>query len=64
MAPVKQPTTKPGVTGFYQEYNQEPGPRQDLNPDVVTEDSVLPAPVKTQSVKAPAKTGKAPKAKK
>lgn len=40
-----RPKTKPGVTGFYQEYNQEPGPRQDLNPDAVTADSVLPKPV-------------------
>lgn len=42
------PKSKPGVTGFYQEYNQEPGPRQDLNPDAVTDDSVLPEPLKTE----------------
>jgi hypothetical protein len=57
---MNQPKSKPGVTGFYQEYNQEPGPRQDLNPDVVTDDSVLPEPLKAP-VKSPAK---APKAKK
>lgn len=62
MAPVKpmgiehrdsNPKTKPGVTGFVQEYNQDPGPRQDLNPDVVTEDSVLPKPLETRVTKAP-----------
>lgn len=37
--------SKPGVTGFPQEYNQEPGPRQDLNPDVVDDPSALPAPL-------------------
>lgn len=58
---MNQPKSKPGVTGFYQEYNQEPGPRQDLNPDVVTDDSVLPEPLKAHAVKSPAK---APKAKK
>ena len=57
MAPVKpmgaernqkrvdsNPKTRPGVTGFEQEYNEEPPPSQDLNPDAVTEDSVLPEP--------------------
>lgn len=50
MAPVKpmaarndsNPKTKPGVTGFEQDYNEDPGPRQDLNPDVVDDPSVLP----------------------
>jgi hypothetical protein len=36
------PKTRPGVTGFEQDYNEEPPPAQDLNPDAVTEDSVLP----------------------
>ena len=72
MAPVKpmglehhdkNPKTKPGVTGFQQEYNQDPGPRQDLNPDAVTEDSVLPKPLKaSESVAAAPK--RARKAKK
>jgi hypothetical protein len=53
MAPVKPmgmgTTTppkgsKPGVTGFVQEYNDQPSPAQDLNPDAVTSDSELPAP--------------------
>lgn len=44
------PKTKPGVTGFQQEYNQEPGPTQDLNPDAVTEDSVLPPPREIENV--------------
>lgn len=39
------PKTKPGVTGFEQDYNEEPGPRQDLNPDAVTDNSVLPEPL-------------------
>jgi hypothetical protein len=52
----KTPKTRPGVTGFVQEYNQEPGPRQDLNPDVVTEDSVLPEPLRPKvPAKAPRK---------
>lgn len=64
MAPVKpmgtehrdsNPKTKPGVTGFVQEYNQDPGPRQDLNPDAVTEDSVLPEPQKTPAAPRAAK---------
>lgn len=64
MAPVKPMSTdrntktKPGATGFHQDYNQEPPPTQDLNPDAVTEDSVLPAPRKLAPVKvAPAKRG-------
>ena len=56
MAPVKplskrenpaetdtNPLTKPGVTGFEQEYNDVPSsPAADLNPDAVTDDSILP----------------------
>lgn len=68
MAPVKpmgvenlsgrNPKTKPGVTGFHQEYNQDPGPRQDLNPDAVADPSVLPKPLtnpvpRTSKPKAP-----------
>ena len=55
MAPTKaigadsNPKTKPGVTGFVQDYNQEPGARQDLNPDAVTDDSVLPEPLKADA---------------
>lgn len=51
MAPVKpmgiadkHPQTRSGVTGFVQEYNQEGPKTSDLNPDVVTENSVLPTP--------------------
>jgi hypothetical protein len=40
------------VTGFEQDYNQEPGPVQDLNPDAVTEDSVLPTPQKATEPKS------------
>ena len=55
MAPVKpmgtdrNPKTTPGATGFPQDYNEDPGPRQDLNPDAVTEDSVLPQPLKARA---------------
>lgn len=65
MAPVKpmgtdrNTKTKPGVTGFQQEYNQDPGPRQDLNPDAVTEDSVLPP-----AQQAPAQPARAKRARK
>lgn len=59
MAPVKPmgisnppKGSKPGVTGFVQDYNDEPSPSQDLNPDAVTSDSVLP-PAQTRAVKAP-----------
>lgn len=54
--------SKPGVTGFVQEYNQEPAAQQtDLNPDAVTAETVLPtarvAPVKTtRAAKATRKT--------
>lgn len=66
MAPVKpmgteradrNPKTKPGATGFSQDYNQDPGPRQDLNPDAVTEDSVLPPAQRTETPRA-ARTGR------
>jgi hypothetical protein len=62
MAPVKptgtdQPKTKPGVTGFHQEYNQAPSPVNDLNPDVVTDASVLPKP-QAAPAKASAKVRK------
>lgn len=49
--------TKPGVTGFPQEYNQDPGPRQDLNPDVVEDPDSLPEPLDAPNVK-PARTAK------
>lgn len=52
----RNPKTKPGVTGFVQEYNQDPGPTQDLNPDAVTEDSVLPEPQQTRAENAPKAT--------
>lgn len=69
MAPVKpmgtdsNPKTRQGVTGFEQEYNQEPGPRQDLNPDAVTDGSVLPKPLTPAPATKPraAKTAKAKK---
>lgn len=63
MAPVKpmgvdtNPKTKPGVTGFVQEYNQDPGPRQDLNPDAVADPSALPKPL---TAATPARAAKAP----
>ena len=48
MAPTKPMGTKPDArVGFPQKYNQEPPPTQDLNPDAVTEDSVLPTPANT-----------------
>jgi hypothetical protein len=49
----QQPKTRPGVTGFVQEYNQEGPKTSDLNPDVVTDSSVLPTPL------APPKSPKA-----
>ena len=52
-----------GVTGFHQEYNQDPGPRQDLNPDAVTDASVLPKPLKAEAPKV-AKVAKAPRVRK
>lgn len=64
MAPAKtmgadrNPNTKPGVTGFVQEYNQEPGARQDLNPDVVTDNSVLPEPVQPREAASPRRAAK------
>jgi len=48
-----EPKTKPGVTGFKQEYNQDPGPRQDLNPDVVDDPDALPKPLKNGDDDAP-----------
>ena len=65
MAPVKpmaaddrsrrdsNPKTRPGVTGFEQEYNQEEPPRQDLNPDAVSDASVLPPAQAGRAAKAP-----------
>jgi hypothetical protein len=60
MAPVKPmgvntppKGSKPGVTGFVQDYNDTPSPSQDLNPDAVTEDSVLPP----RQANAPKATG-------
>lgn len=50
----RNPKSKPGVTGFVQDYNDEPAPTQDLNPDAVTEDSVLPEP-QTRAAAKPAK---------
>jgi hypothetical protein len=49
----RNPKTKPGVTGFVQDYNEEPGPQQDLNPDAVTEDSILPEPLEPADDSAP-----------
>jgi hypothetical protein len=43
------PKTRDGVTGFEQDYNEEPTPAQDLNPDAVTDDSVLPEPSRRQA---------------
>lgn len=65
MAPVKPmgisnppKGSKPGVTGFVQEYNQDPGPRQDLNPDAVTDPDSLPPPQRaSKGVKAPRAKG-------
>lgn len=56
MAPVKPmgvnvpKGTKPGVTGFPQEYNQQEPPRQDLNPDVVDNPDTLPPPQTSPNV--------------
>jgi hypothetical protein len=59
MAPVKpmgiadkHPKTRPGVTGFVQKYNEEAPKPSDLNPDVVTDDSVLPTPRRTTATEA------------
>lgn len=68
MAPVKpmgtdsHPKTKPGVTGFHQEYNHDPGPQADLNPAAVTDQTVLP-PAKPRA-SAVAKVRKPSKARK
>jgi hypothetical protein len=53
----RNPKTRPGVTGFEQDYNEEPPPSQELNPDAVTEDSVLPEPSRPR---AAAKTAAKP----
>lgn len=66
MAPVKpmgvdspsQPKTKPGVTGFVQKYNEEGPKTSDLNPDVVTADSVLPTAAKPIAKKPGARRSK------
>lgn len=63
MAPTKPMGTtpkgsKPGVTGFVQDYNQDPGPRQDLNPDAVDDPDSLPEPQKaSRGTAAPNSTG-------
>jgi hypothetical protein len=54
---------KENQVGFHQEYNQDPGPRQDLNPDVVSDSSVLPAHQKVSAPKV-AKVAKAPRVRK
>jgi hypothetical protein len=53
------PLTEPGQTGFPQEYNEEPPPSQDLNPDVVTSTSVLP-PTAEQLPTEPRRRGPKP----
>lgn len=59
MAPVKPmgvsapKGSKPGVTGFVQDYNDQPAPSQDLNPDAVTDPGSLPAPATPRGSKAP-----------
>jgi hypothetical protein len=68
MAPVKpmgvsqrrdsNPKTRPGVTGFEQDYNEEAPKTSDLNPDAVSEDSVLPPP-RVAAVGTRKTTGKA-----
>lgn len=61
----RNPKTKPGVTGFVQDYNDQPPPTQDLNPDAVTEDSVLPPPQSAQKAsEAPTKARKTSRARK
>lgn len=69
MAPVKPmglsnpKGSKPGVTGFVQEYNQTPPPTQDLNPDAVDDPDSLPPPQSTRPVK-PVKAPRAAKVQK
>lgn len=62
MAPVKPMGTNSGV-GFPQAYNQEPPKPTDLNPDAVTDGSVLPKPAVVRTAKAPKapRVAKAPK---
>lgn len=50
--------SKPGATGFPQDYNDQPSPTQDLNPDAVDDPDSLPPPQNT------AKAAKAPRARK
>jgi hypothetical protein len=52
----RNPLTKPGVTGFEQDYNEEPPPTQDLNPDVVDDPDALPEP----QTPAPARAARTP----
>jgi hypothetical protein len=54
----KNPKTRPGVTGFVQEYNQEGPKTSDLNPDVVTDDSVIPAPHRAAAPEKGARRGR------
>jgi hypothetical protein len=51
-------STARGVTGFYQEYNQEPPVAADLNPDAVTAASVLP---QSATETAPARRTRTPR---
>jgi len=61
MAPVKPMGTEGGKVGFHQEYNQDPGPRQDLNPDVVADARVLPKPLASRVAEKPARKPRASK---
>lgn len=69
MAPVKPmgvtnapKGTKPGVTGFPQDYNDQPSPSQDLNPDAVTDPDALPEPQQNRQQQGTRKAAKAPRA--
>lgn len=59
MAPVKPmgisnpKGSKPGATGFVQDYNDQPSPSQDLNPDAVTDPDSLPKPQSNKTPTAP-----------
>jgi hypothetical protein len=53
--------TEGGKVGFHQEYNQDPGPRQDLNPDVVADARVLPKPLASRVAEKPARKPRASK---
>lgn len=48
----RNPKTRPGVTGFEQDYNDQPAPSQDLNPDVVDDPDALPDPQRPTAPKA------------